>query len=334
VNARVPSTLASTARPDRTRVVPTPSLPPDGIVRGSTPTEAPDPASLWAHHPAELDEGVNSLPAGCPRVSVVIPARNEAANLPWVLARIPEGVAEVVLVDGNSTDGTVEVARQLRPDILVVRQTRSGKGNALACGFAAATGDILVMLDADGSAHPAEILAFVDALLSGADVAKGTRFRPGGGSSDITRIRKAGNDALSRLVNVLFGTRFSDLCYGYNAFWAHCLPYLDLPSTEGDETTWGDGFEVETLINVRTARSPLVVDEVASYESCRLHGVSNLNALRDGLRVLRIIGSERWTATITPSGQPRRVPAYVVDPYPVVLPVQRGGRRRRAEECA
>ena len=88
---------------------------------------------------------------------------------------------EIILVDGHSTDETVRVAQRLRPDIVVIRQTRVGKGNALACGFAAATGDFIVMIDADGSNDPAEIPRFVAALEGGADFAKGSRFLPGGG---------------------------------------------------------------------------------------------------------------------------------------------------------
>jgi glycosyltransferase involved in cell wall biosynthesis len=103
-----------------------------------------------------------------PRVSVVVPTYNEAANLPHVFAKLPAGLHEVILVDGRSTDGTVAVARALRPDIVVVSQTRRGKGNAVACGFAAVTGDIVVMLDADGSADPGEIELFVEALQDGA----------------------------------------------------------------------------------------------------------------------------------------------------------------------
>src|ERR1039458_4690201 len=124
-----------------------------------------------------------------PSVSVVVPALNEARNIPHVFERIPPDVHEVILVDGFSVDGTVTVARQLRPDVRIVRQTRSGKGNALACGFARATGDIIAMIDADGSADPGEIPRFVEALLDGADFAKGTRFAADGGSSDITRLR-------------------------------------------------------------------------------------------------------------------------------------------------
>ncbi len=176
----------------------------------------------------------------------------------------------------------------------VVRQTRKGKGNALACGFAAVRGDIIVMLDADGSADPREIPRFVRALTEGADFAKGTRFAAGGGSSDITRLRRLGNHFLNGLVNLLYRTQFTDLCYGYNAFWADCLPVIDLTAGDvADEMRWGDGFEVETLINVRIAKAGLKVEEVPSFESVRIHGTSNLNAVSDGLRVLKTIATER-----------------------------------------
>ncbi|MDQ2898091.1 MAG: glycosyltransferase family 2 protein [Actinomycetota bacterium] len=217
-------------------------------------------------------------------ITVVIAALNEAANLPHVFARLPACVDEVVLVDGNSSDDTIAVAQMLRPEVRIVVQSGAGKGRALACGFAAARGDIIVMLDADGSTDPAEIPRFVDALLAGADFAKGSRFMPGAESTDITPLRYAGNRALGWMVNVLFGTQYTDLCYGYNAFWRHCLPQMHVTC---------DGFEVETLINVRIARAGLRTTEVPSCEGDRLHGVSKLHAFRDGRRVLRTIISER-----------------------------------------
>jgi glycosyltransferase involved in cell wall biosynthesis len=219
-----------------------------------------------------------------PRVSVVIPTLNEAENLPHVFAELPPGLHEVIVVDGFSTDGTPDVARMLRPDVKIVNQSHRGKGDALRCGFEVATGEILVMMDADGSADPAEIPAFVEALVAGADFAKGTRFADGGGSADITRLRSLGNSVLSGTVNLLFGTRYSDLCYGYNAFWRHCLTHMRVDCT---------GFEVETLINIRIARAGLDVREVPSFERERIHGQSNLNTFRDGGRVLRTILRER-----------------------------------------
>lgn len=279
---------------------------------------------------AQEDFGVPS-----PRVSVVIPALNEARNLPHVFARLPRELHEVILVDGHSVDSTVTVARQLRPDVRVMMQTRRGKGNALACGFAMATGDIIAMVDADGSADPTEIPRFVQALTDGADFAKGTRFTEGGGSSDITRLRRLGNRALSALVNALCGTRYSDLCYGFNVFWRRHLPILGLdatspPPADGDGRLWGDGFEVETLINIRIAQAGLQVTEVASYEHPRLHGVSNLNAFGDGLRVLRTILIEHRQARRLLRDTPDAVTDAAREDLQVVMDVADDGGSRQA----
>ena len=219
-----------------------------------------------------------------PRVSVVIPARNEARNLQHVLPYIPSFVDEIILVDGQSTDNTITVAQQLFPTIRIIKQTGKGKGNALRAGFAACTGDIIVMLDADGSADPAEIPRFVEALVAGSDFAKGSRFVEGGGSHDITIIRRTGNYLLGCLVNLLFWTRFSDLCYGYNAFWKRCLDDINIDC---------DGFEIETLLNLRMHKAQFKIVEVPSFEYSRVHGESNLRTFRDGWRVLKTIIQER-----------------------------------------
>lgn len=239
--------------------------------------------------------GSARIPSPRATLSIVVPALNEERNLPTVFAALPRD-AEVILVDGGSVDRTVDVARELRPSVRIVQQTRSGKGNALACGFAAATGEFIVMIDADGSTDPAEIPRFVAALDEGADFAKGSRFRPGGDSHDITPLRRLGNYGLNGVVNVLFGTKFTDLCYGYNAFRRTVLGGLDLPALDlkaaPGEKLWGDGFEIETLINVRVAEAGWQISEVPSIEAPRLHGESNLHAVRDGLRVLRTIVRE------------------------------------------
>ncbi len=264
------------------------------IVSGAA-TETAEPAAR-ERYSAGSGKPVPALPRLGPRVSVVIAALNEEKNLPYVFARLPDGLHEVILVDGHSVDDTVHVARRLRPDVHVVVQTRRGKGNALAEGFAACRGDIIVALDADGSTDAAEIPRFVAALCMGADFVKGSRFAQGGASADITRARHLGNRTLNAIVNSLYGTHYTDLCYGYYAFWARCLPYMRVDC---------DGFEVETLINVRIAKAGLVVHEVPSFERARIHGESHLRAVHDGMRVLRTIAVERVSAASRWSMGPR-----------------------------
>ncbi len=232
------------------------------------------------------------------KVSVVVPAMNEADNIGHVLGKLPEGLHEVILVDGNSKDETIAAARQAYPDIRVTTQTGRGKGDAFRTGFAAVTGNLVVMLDADGSADPAEIPRFVAALEAGADFAKGSRFLDGGGSADITKMRSLGNAFLSGTANALHGTNFTDLCYGYNAFWARCLPFisLDVP-----------GFEVETLINLRIAGAGMKITEVPSYEEERISGQSNLKTFRDGWRVLgTILRETRRRRSVRPAREPSK----------------------------
>lgn len=218
------------------------------------------------------------------RISVVIPAKNEARNIGWVTERIPLLVDEIVLVDGHSTDATIEVARALRPDIVVVTDDRPGKGAALRAGFAAATGDYIVMIDADGSMDPLEIPRFVELLDQGHDLVKGSRFITGGGTADMTLLRSLGNRGLLALANALFHTSHSDLCYGFAAFRRRAVAQLELTA---------DGFEIETQLFLRSIGSGLRVVEVPSFEAPRRSGTSNLHTFRDGRRVLRTILAER-----------------------------------------
>lgn len=244
----------------------------------------------------------NSPSVSWPRISIVIPTLNEARNLPHVFEALPSDTHEVIVVDGYSIDDTLAVVRELKPEARIVMQTRRGKGNALACGCMAATGDIIALIDADGSNDATEIPAFVSALLAGADFAKGTRFAVDGGSADITRLRRLGNRVLTGIVNVLYGVRYTDLCYGFNVFWREHLTVVGFDAgtvgPAGDRRQyWGDGFEIETLINIRIAAAELSVVEVPSFEHARIHGASNLSAVTDGLRVLRTILYERFAAS-------------------------------------
>ena len=250
-----------------------------------------------------------------PTISVIVPAMNEAANLPHVLPRIPIDVLEVILVDGDSTDDTVAVARSVLPTVRIVKQNGRGKGAALRTGFAAARGDIIVMLDADGSTAPEEIPALVRALTDGADFAKGSRFLTGGGTADMQLYRRLGNGVFVAMVRLLFGGRYTDLCYGYNAFWREVVPQLALDGT---------GFEIETMMNVRALKIGLKVVEVPSFESHRIHGESNLHTIPDGMRVLRTILRERLSGPVRAAApMPTPVAVLPVMPGTVAMAVER-----------
>jgi glycosyltransferase involved in cell wall biosynthesis len=210
--------------------------------------------------PATRESRDLSTSISIPTVSVVIPTLNEAENLRLLLPVIPDWIHEIIVVDGRSTDHTIEVVESF------AQQRR---------------------LDADCSMHPCEILLLVAALTAGADFAKGSRFIQGGGTADMSWFRALGNWGLTQIVNVLYRGSFTDLCYGYFAFWRRCLPVID-PTC--------DGFEVETFIKLQAMKARLRIAEVPSFETLRIHGMSNLHAVPDGIRVLRTILQERYAA--------------------------------------
>ncbi len=231
---------------------------------------------------------------GEPRVTVVVPAYNEAMNLPRLFARLPPDLHEVIVVDGGSLDDTSQVARYLRPDVRIVRQDRKGRGNALCCGFAYATGDIVVMLDPDGSADPQDIPRLVTALTGGADFAKGTRF-PRNGHGDVPRTGGMDGRWLNWAAYALYGTWYTDLWYGYNAFWARCLPALELDPCQHrrGRQSWGDGFEIDAIINARMARAGMCITEVPSSDAPRPDGGARRHTWRQGARMLAALVVER-----------------------------------------
>ena len=236
-------------------------------------TIPPDKPSI-----VRADIGANS--AVRPSVSLVIPVRNEARNIASVLEQIADDVDEIILVDGNSTDVTVITAQAYRPDLRIVAQQGTGKGSALRTGFEAATGDFIVMMDADGSMSPQEIRHYIHFLANGYDFVKGSRFISGGGSLDITVIRRLGNLFLLTAFNTVYDAHLTDLCYGFCAFHRRYLEHLHLSAT---------GFEIEAEMTVRAMQAGLRIAEVPSLELPRRTGASNLHAIRDGIRVLRTV---------------------------------------------
>jgi predicted aspartyl protease len=216
-------------------------------------------------------------------ITVIICTLNEEENLPYILPKIPDWVDEIILVDGHSTDNTVEVARRLRPEIKVLYQPGRGKGDALRQGFQQASGDIIVTLDADGSTDPEELPKFIEPLINGYDFAKGSRFlnnRP-----NMPLHRRFGNWVLVTTANLLYGTKYTDICSGYNAFWKRAIEKVSLSSY---------GFEMEQEMNVKIKKAGLKVIEVPCQDRGRLRGTSKTQDLKQGLTDLITIIKKRF----------------------------------------
>lgn len=231
-----------------------------------------------------------------PKIALVIPTKNEEENLKHIIPYIPDMVDEVIVVDGHSVDGTVQVAQELIPNVKIVYQKNKGKGSALSAGLCQTSSDIVIMIDADGSMDPREIPAYVGALLAGADLAKGTRFGAGAKSYDITPLRYLGNKGLKTLTNLVFKTKWQELAYGYAGMWVDILEPLGIDKIDEETETgmvYGHGFEIETLLFTRAHKAGLKVVEIASTEYDRINGESNLNTFKDGFRVLNSIFKEK-----------------------------------------
>ena len=224
---------------------------------------------------------------GRPTVSAVICALNEASNLQHVLPAIPACVDEVILVDGGSTDETVAMARSLRPDIRILYQNGHGKGDALRHGIQHARGQIIVTLDADGETDPGDLPAFVKRLMLGHDFVKGSRFANGWRSKPLHRL--LGNFLIVSTCNLLFGTKFTDLCSGYNAFWRDVPERVNL---------WAeDGWNYEPSFIARALKAGLdIVEEPQSYRG-RLSDKSKLDSWVQGFTAMKVLLRERLRAS-------------------------------------
>ena len=217
-------------------------------------------------------------PKDYPQISVIICTLNEAGNLPYVLPRIPDWVDEVLLVDGHSTDATVQIATKLFPKVRVLYQSGKGKGDALKCGINQAQGEIIVTLDADGETPPEEIERFIQLLLDGNDFAKGSRLfrrRP----PKMPRYRWFGNKVLACTCNILYGTRFSDICCGYNAFWKS--KYLKLNLSPGKNEI---GCSLEQQMIVRAKKAGMKIQEVPFNSDGRIAGKSVIGNVRQSVK--------------------------------------------------
>src|SRR4030042_6778809 len=218
-------------------------------------------------------------------VSIIIPALNEAANLPHVLPRIPQlpEIEEVILVDGASRDGTTEVAQRLLPRIKVVRQDGRGKGNAILCGARAAIGDYFLVLDADGSHTPEEIPLYIEKAREGYDMVKGCRYLKGAGTEDETFDRAIMVRLTDFVANTLWRTNFIELAYGM--FLIHRRKFLSLDIR-------ASYLDVEWEVLIKAKRKGLAIARVAACEAARIYGKSHLTYRHDGWLIFKTVVRE------------------------------------------
>lgn len=235
------------------------------------------------------------------KISVVIPAKNEAKNIARVIPLIPNFVDEIIIVTSSAQDTTLDGIKTLqsKSEIITMFQSKTGKGDAQKKGLSIATGDYICMIDADGSVNLNELNAMLDLLINqNFDLVKGSRYLKSGGSEDLTRFRSFGNLVLTSIANILFSKSWSDLAYGFVGYKGESIGKLNL-HTELNPTLifgfkYGHGFELETIVLTRMARLGFKIEEFPSIELKRIDGSSNLRAIRDGFRLLFAIVYERF----------------------------------------
>jgi glycosyltransferase involved in cell wall biosynthesis len=232
------------------------------------------------------------------RVSIIIPARNEAQNIRKLLSEISIENHEIIVIDGNSNDDTYSNAKNHPSNPIVLKQKSRGKGSALSLGFQASSGDVVIAIDADGSNNPNEIEKLLAEIKGGADLVKGSRNLLNGGSEDLTKFRNFGNFFLTKTANILYSTKWTDIAYGYFAIRRDLILKMNITNFDskvGSSLSYGQGFEIESLICCRAAKLDATIVEVPSFERNRWSGASNLKSIPDGLRALFAIFREKFS---------------------------------------
>lgn len=213
------------------------------------------------------------------KVSLVIPTRNEAKSLERTIKEIPVGsVDEVIVSDGHSIDDTLEIARSL--GCKAITQEGKGFGLGIRTGLKQATGDIIIVMDADGSQDPKDIPRLVEKVKEGYDIGWGSRYLGRGKTADDTLLRYFGNKVFTLMTRIIHGVKVADILYLFAAFKREVFDSIDLKCP---------GFEICIEIPARAQKKRFKFGEVPCVERKRLEGKTKVNDLVDGWKILLAI---------------------------------------------
>ena len=233
-----------------------------------------------------------SRPNPLPRVSVVVPARNESGNIAEIFRRVPEmgGGTELIFVEGHSKDDTyAAIEREIKahPErcSLLFRQTGKGKGDAVRLGYAHATGEILMILDADLTVRPEDLPRFYDAIVNDhGEFINGVRLVYPMEDQAMRFLNLLGNKFFSYLFSWLTGQRFKDTLCGTKVLWAR--DYKRIAQNRayfGDFDPFGD---FDLLFGAAKANLKMVDLPIRYGE--RKYGTTNIERWKHGLLLLRM----------------------------------------------
>ncbi|MBI3007943.1 MAG: glycosyltransferase [Candidatus Omnitrophica bacterium] len=230
------------------------------------------------------------------KVSVIVPSLNEAGAIEEILRGISrENVDEILVIDGNSTDGTIEIVKGMGYRLLM--QSRKGLGNAIQEGIKNTNGEIIIIVDADGSHETRDIPKLVEKIKEGYDLVVGSRYISGPGlrglfwcnrqssSYDDTFIRELGNRIFTYLCRKIYHLEVHDILMGFKAFRREIFKKINLAES-------GQQFDAEIIIKAQKAG--FKIGEVPTTEHKRTYGKSKLSVPYHGFKVLWVVIREMF----------------------------------------
>jgi dolichol-phosphate hexosyltransferase len=228
------------------------------------------------------------LSMGAKKVCIVLPTLNEALSIGNVIEEIPlraleekEYYVDVIVVDGNSIDPTMKIAREKGARVII--EPRPGKGRAIRTALEEINADYIIMLDGDYTYPTTYIPAMLD-LLKRYPVVIGSRLKGKRQKGAMRMVNFIGNHFLTGLANVLYGARISDLCTGYWGFRREVVKNLNLTA---------DGFQLEAELLTQIAKKGYKIGELPIIYRSR-EGKAKLNKFKDGIKIARLLISKRF----------------------------------------